>query len=218
MDSISLGTLTMQIFLHQCSLLFVLFSISLAVTSCSNKTSESSDKHLSDGEFVTTFFLVTNAKEFPSLTNLEFCRNNIEAPCHKLLRRVIQAKERLQQIPHDKALLLVLQQLNQYCKPDALLSVDKEAKCSGPFTAIYYFNSLKDEERIIDSLTAMDDQLLMDMLRVRRSWFFNRSEKKLWEKFAEQKLQGVWKEIFLEDLHNQSPEIFGLKLLEYQTK
>jgi hypothetical protein len=73
-------------------------------------------------------------------------------------------------------------------------------------------------KKVIDSLTAMDDQLLMDMLRVRRSWVFNRSEKSLWEQFAEQKLQGVWKEIFLEDLHNQSPEIFGLKLLEYQTK
>jgi hypothetical protein len=180
-----------------------------------NKTSDSSDHHLSDREFLANFFLVTNAKDFPNPANLAFCRDNIAASCHSLLSRVIQAKERLLQIPHDKALSIVLQQINQYCKPGVMSSVDKEAKCSGPFIAIYYFNSSKDEKRIIDSLTAIEDQLLMDMIRVRHAWVFNRREKSLWEKFAEQKLQGVWKEIFLEDLHNKSPEIFGLKLLEY---
>ncbi len=186
--------------------------------SCSGKSDESSLMQTDDTEFLSAFFLVTNGKDFPVLSTLEYCRNNADAYCHKALQRVLLARQRLKKLPHAEALSLVLQQIQNYCKQDTMRTIDEEAKCSGAFSAIYYFNSADDEKKIIETLSLVEDSQLTELFRMKHSWFFNRREITLWEKFAKLKLKGAWQEIFLENLHNRSPEVFGLQLLTYQQK
>ncbi|WP_444995356.1 hypothetical protein [Aliikangiella sp. IMCC44359] len=168
----------------------------------------------SDEEFLSAFFLVSNAKDFPNSANIEICSKKTDEACHKVLKQVERAKDELLKIPHEKALTLVLKQIHQYCKLENPLSLENEAKCSGAFSAIYYFNTSKDEKKIANSLKQLNQETLIQLLRNRRSWFFNRTEIPTWKEFAELKLSEPWKEIFLENLQKKSPQAFGLQLLD----
>lgn len=193
--------------------LFFVLAILILLISCTENQNKKSSITSSDDEFLSTFFLVSNAKDFPNSANIDICRTKTDEACHKMLKQVEQAKNKLLKIPHEKALSLVLKQIRQYCKLENPLSLENEAKCSGAFSAIYYFNTSKDEKKITNSLKQLNQETLIQLLRNRRSWFFNRTEISTWKEFAELKLNEPWKEIFLEDLQQKSPSIFGLQLL-----
>ncbi len=193
--------------------LFVLVAVVLLI-SCTEQTDKNALSTVVDDEFLSVFFLASNTKDFPGQGRLEVCRAKINEPCHKIIERIELAREKLLKMSHEKALLLVLEQIHQYCKLEKRATLKNESRCSGAFSAIYYFNSAADEKTIINSLSLLDEELLIELFRTRRSWVFNRTELKLWEEFAKVKLSSVWQDIFFEDLHQQTPIIFGLKLLD----
>ena len=193
---------------------YAAFMIILSLTACTIKEDKEPLTESTDVEFLSTFFLVSNAKSFPVSSDINKCRSQVSEPCHKLIKRIDQARQKLLEMPHEVALAITLNQIHQYCKLEESPSLENEAKCSGPFSALYFFSTASDDKKIINSLSLLDKKLLEELFRTKRSWIFNRTELKLWEEFAELKLNGVWRDIFVEDLNQIAPNVFGLQLLE----
>lgn len=214
MDNISHVTAAMMRNMRIISLLLFALAILPVISACNGENTAEVGTNAQGSEFLSAFYLVTNGREFPSAATIDVCRVKTDDPCHKTLLRVETARERLLSMPHNEALALVLEQITRYCTPSGISSHDGETKCSGAFSAIYYFNSAQDDKRITHVLASVEHGTLQRLLNNRRSWVFNRRDITSWEQFAEKNLDGVWRDMFLEDLRNQNPDDFGMQLLD----
>lgn len=164
-----------------------------------------------------SFFLVTNGAEFPSQGNIDICMENQTLTCNDIVNTVLLAKDQLLSLPHKEALDALLEELSSTCDMNKWQrNNDFESRCSGAFTAIYYFNSVSDDKLIIDSLLSMDRQSLQNLMRARRAWVYNRTNKEPWIDFATNALEEPPRELFLERLNNERPDVIGLQLLEQE--
>lgn len=162
-----------------------------------------------------SFYLVTNGAEFPSQDNIDICMRDQTMTCNDIVNRVLLAKEKLLSLPHKEALDALLEELSSTCDMNEWQSHnDLESRCSGAFTAIYYFNSASDDKLIIESLVRMDRQSLQNLMRARQSWAHNRVNREPWIDFATNALEEPFRELFLERLNNERPDVIGLQLLK----
>ncbi len=130
--------------------------------------------------------LVYFTKDFPFNNSiLESCRKNKDKACLSIYNSAVEGKKELLSLPHNKALDLLLDRINERCSRDDW-DQDPTRGCDGGIASLYFFNTPEDDDKIRHFFLNQSNILQHRIFRFSLfEWFYNRPDKSKWIQMIE---------------------------------
>lgn len=126
--------------------------------------------------------LVYQGIDFPAnIQTLQYCRKQKDKNCLSTYSQALKGKKKLLELPHDDALNLTLETIKSRCSQPYWDS-DEIGGCDGANAALYFFNSIDDDEKIrlfFKHQNATLQYRMLDFMSI-YEWIANRPDKKKW--------------------------------------
>ncbi len=152
---------------------FVLAVTAVFLTSC-DKTPGAGGK-----EIFTGLRLVHYGLEFPrSREALENCKKTGNTACLENLQHARRAKQQLFAGSHRQALGLTLETIRQHC---GMPETGGDNLCPGATTALGFFGSGDDDEKILSFLSGSRKIILQKIFEMNQEWLYVRKDKSIWK-------------------------------------
>jgi hypothetical protein len=156
--------------------------------------------------------LVHSALDFPATPeHLENCIKCNDWRCLRILGEARQAKKQLFSVSHQDALALTLGAIDDYCSiPEA----DHGIRCAGAVTALGFFTSKGDDEKIVSFFSKSREVVLRNIFMMDAEWLSVRSDKSIWEKWVNSSsLDNDTKRQLINLLQAKKPEHLSIDIL-----
>jgi len=177
--------------------LLLTFLVLLLINGCESKTDQNKNVYKD-------LRLVHYALEFPrSKEGLQNCKKYKNEQCLNNLSRARAAKQQLFKKTSQYAFELTLNTISTDC---ALESNSRDKYCPGAISALGFFTSDTEDEKIRQLLSSMTKETLAHVFKMNKEWFIARVDREIWKEWVKSTVLDEYTKRGLMYLLNNGPQ------------